>query len=243
MGLALLDRAMHDLEHFGAVAFHSAPTCSQSDERRRLTSQDGIFAAVDAEHEVLDRGRAQADQAIVLCTLALLVQVQSEAVVLNFIVLFAHQLQEVEFFVALLLSAREAVLLVTRNSHGCVRCVLSPAEKVIQLLVKVLLILDRLDAAVFDFDVAIVLDDEATDGASLRVLRLVLLERLAGFATRVRSVHVDGLTRLLQVVNVLGRAERDLIGELLLVVFHVSHVRMRVPCANWRSLALARCTS
>ena len=53
------------------------------------------------------------------------------------------------------------------------------SEELIQFLVKVLLILDRLDKAVSHFDEAIVLDNEATDGTGGKCLRWNLTIGLA----------------------------------------------------------------
>jgi hypothetical protein len=96
------------------------------------------------------------------------VEVENETVVTYLVVLLAHLLEEIKLLIALLVGAAcVAVLLLARYCHSGVCCVLCSAEKVVHLLVKVLLILDRLDAAVFNFDVAIVLYNEAAHGTRL----------------------------------------------------------------------------
>ena len=64
--LTLLNRTMHHFEHFRTVTFHGTSASPESDERRSFTSENGIFTTVDAIHKVLNRGRAEADKAIVL---------------------------------------------------------------------------------------------------------------------------------------------------------------------------------
>ena len=78
------------------------------------------------------------------------------------------------------------------------------SEELIQFLVKVLLILDRLDEAVTHLDKAIVLDDEAADGTCGKCLRWNLT---IGLATSQippivqRIVHgLTGTTRMIMIV-------------------------------------------
>ena len=122
--------------------------------------------------------------------------------------MLSHLLEEVDLLVAVFVqsvgtaASRHAVLLLARDCHSC--RVFGPAsEEVIQLLVKVFLVLDRLNAAVFDLNVAIVLHDEATDRVALLLLRLNA--GLSSLPPCVRCIHLvdDGLTRLLQVLQIL----------------------------------------
>ena len=55
IGLALLHRAIDDLQELGTYAFNGTPTGSHRYKRRRLASQDCVWATVDTIHEVLNR--------------------------------------------------------------------------------------------------------------------------------------------------------------------------------------------
>ena len=228
MTLTLLNRAVHDFKHLGAVALNCTATSSQCNERGRLAGQDGVLTAVNAIHEVLDRSRTQTDEAVVLghcrrcgrrlgTDRALICrQVKCEAEIANLVVLLSHLLEEVDLLVAIFVegvgtaASCHAVLLLARDGHSC--RVFGPASKeVIHLLVKVFLILDRLDAAVLDLNVAIMLHDEATDRTRLLAAFLLhrLNARLPSFPPCVRCIHLvyDGLTGLLQVLEVLRGAK------------------------------------
>ena len=54
MRLTLLNGAMHDLEHLGAVTFDGTPPSSQRNKGGSLTSQDCILSTVDTIAEVLN---------------------------------------------------------------------------------------------------------------------------------------------------------------------------------------------
>ena len=99
MTLTLLDRAVHDFEHLGTVALDCAASRAQSDKRGTLTGENGILTAVDSVHKVLDRGRAQADETVVLghtCLARQLVrQIQCEAKIADLIVFDPHLFEKV----------------------------------------------------------------------------------------------------------------------------------------------------
>jgi hypothetical protein len=62
---------------------------------------------------------------------------------------------------------RDLVCLVTRDSHTLRESSFVDAVIKVQFLVEVLFVFDRLDAAVFDLNKAVMLDYEATNGACL----------------------------------------------------------------------------
>ena len=155
--LTLLDASIHDLDKFRAQTLNCKASTPQIDERRLLACENCILTTIDPVHEIVDCCRAQTYQSWVILMLfwqrsdPILLIIEREANVIDFIVLFAHELHK------FVLNGHILRICVFIATLAYLPSALWRPQVVVKFVVEVWFVFDWLDTAVSYFNETLIL--------------------------------------------------------------------------------------